>query len=104
MEIYELIKEAIEQKKQVYADYKGHRREMCPHILGTKNNIRQALFYQFGGSSKTGLKKNGRDWKCMKLDDLENVSVKEGEWHTGVVITDQRSTCVDDIHFEVERE
>lgn len=38
--------------------------------------------------------------KDMRL--CKNVSIKEGEWHTGQVKTAKRSTCVDKIHFEVE--
>ena len=44
-ETYELIKRAIQDKEQVVATYRGHRREMCPHILGVKGGRPQALFY-----------------------------------------------------------
>lgn len=102
MDVYDLIKEAIIHKKQVYAKYKNHNREMCPHILGTKNGVQQALFYQFGGSSSKGLKDDGSDWRCIKLNELENVSTREGKWYTGTVKTDQRSNCVDVVDIEVE--
>ena len=104
MDVYECIKQAIEQKKQVHANYKGYSREMCPHVLGTKHGVLQALFYQFGGSSSRGLKGDGSDWRCIKLQDLEKVSVKEGKWHTGKVKTDRRSSCVNAIHHEVARD
>ena len=38
MSTYELIKDAILNKRQVFAIYKGYRREMCPHTLGWKGN------------------------------------------------------------------
>ena len=102
MDTYNLIKEAIIHKKQVYADYKGYSREMCPHTLGTKNGVPQALFYQFGGSSSKGLKGDGSDWRCIRLSDLQNISIKEGEWHTGKVLTNKRSSCVDVDAIDVE--
>lgn len=54
MDTYALIREAIQRKQQVLATYDGHAREMCPHVLGTKDGRRQALFYQFGGTSSSG--------------------------------------------------
>ncbi len=45
---YALIQQAILNKDQVIATYQGHRREMCPHVIGTKHGRRQALFYQLG--------------------------------------------------------
>ena len=53
---YELIKQAIIEKKQVIATYRGLQREMSPHVLGHKGLRPQALFYQFGGESSSGLK------------------------------------------------
>ncbi len=101
MEVYELIKKAIIEKKQVHAKYKGRSREMCPHILGTKSGKPRVLFYQFGGDSKSELSDNG-GWRCIPLDGLEDVSLKEGEWHTVMGTTDQRSSCVDEIDVEVK--
>ena len=42
MNTYELIKDAILNKKQITAVYDGYYREMCPHALGTKNGKQQA--------------------------------------------------------------
>ena len=49
--IYDLVRQAVLNKDIVVATYQGHRREMCPHVLGTKDRRRQGLFYQFGGTS-----------------------------------------------------
>ena len=51
---YEIVKKAIIQKKQIVAEYHGHNREMCPHVIGKKYGENQALFYQFGGTSSSG--------------------------------------------------
>ena len=102
METYELIEKAILQKKQIFADYKGHSRKMCPHVLGTKKGVSQALFYQFGGSSSKGLKNDGNNWRCIKIDELTNVSIKDGEWHTGNVKTNKGNSCIDSVDVEVK--
>ena len=48
-DVYGLIRQATLARRQVVATYKGYRRELCPHVLGTKNGRRQALFFQFSG-------------------------------------------------------
>jgi hypothetical protein len=42
---YELIRAATLARRQVLATYKGYRRELCPHVLGTKEGRRQPLFF-----------------------------------------------------------
>ncbi len=99
--IYDLIRQAILNKEQVFVTYDGHRREMCPHVIGTKNGREQALFYQFGGSSRSGLSIDPRkNWRCIPINGLSAVSVQKGEWHTGPNHT-RPQTCVDAIDVEV---
>ena len=100
---YNLIREAIIHKHQVFATYKGHFREMCPHTLGLKNGREQALFVQFGGSSESR-GTIGRDnpiWVCARVDGLSNVGARMGDWHT-IDIHTQDQTCVDEIDVEAE--
>lgn len=100
--VYELVRNAILNKKQVLATYNGYHREMCPHVLGTKNGRQQALFYQFGGESSSGLSPAGskNNWRCVFLDQLQNVSVRDGEFHTAPNHS-RPQTCVDVIDVEV---
>ena len=95
MDIYELIRGAILGKKQVVATYREYERELCPHVLGRKNGRAQALFYQFAGGSSSGLPPEG-EWRCLPLEGLTNVSVREGEWHSGTSHT-RPQTCVGDV-------
>ena len=37
MDVYEILRSAIRNKQQVFCQYDGHQREMCPHAIGTKN-------------------------------------------------------------------
>jgi hypothetical protein len=97
---YSLIRQAIREKLQVWATYKGRHREMCPHTLGTKNGRRQALFFQFGGESERGLEPGG-DWRCLPVDGLSDVSLHEGPWHTDRRYGRTRQTCVEEIDTAV---
>ena len=103
--LYNLIATAIRDRKQVTAVYDGRYREMCPHQLGrSKNGREQCLFYQFGGES------NSRDiivgavdnWRCLPLDGLTDVALRDGEWHTASNY-EHPATCLDTIDVEVGR-
>jgi len=99
---YDLIKQAIQSRSQIHARYNGHSRELCPHVLGTKNSRQQCLFYQFGGSSSSGLAPagSGDNWRCIPLGGLTQVRLVEGKWHTAPNHS-RPQTCVDNIAVEV---
>ena len=99
---YNLIRNAILNKQQVVATYSGHTREMCPHVIGIKNDKEHALFYQFGGSSSSGLiVPNSKDnWRCISISGLTNVSVRSGQWHSAGNHS-REQTCVDEIDVEI---
>ena len=98
---YATIRTAILNKQQVVATYQGHVREMCPHVIGTKGGREQALFYQFGGTSSSGsiIPKSPKNWRCIPIDGLSNITVRSGTWHSGGNHS-QAQTCVDDIDVE----
>lgn len=101
--VLDLVVSAIQQKLIVTATYQGYVRVMCPHVVGYKSNKQgtesNALFFQFAGGSKSGLPAGGQ-WRCIHLDQLENVSIAPGEWHTGPDHS-RPQTCVDHIIAEV---
>lgn len=97
---YQIVRDAIQTKKQVIGTYDGYVREMCPHCVGIgKNGGEQALFFQFAGGSKSGLPSGGQ-WRCFELSKLENVSARDGQWFTGPVHT-RPQTCVKQVDIEV---
>lgn len=98
-DVYSIVRQAIIDKQQVVATYRGHRRKMCPHVIGTKGGKRQALFFQFAGSSSSGLPAGG-EWRCIPIDGLSGVSTRDGEWHTGPGDINEQS-CVDAADVEV---
>lgn len=102
MSNYELIRNAILGKQQVFAIYDSHPRELCPHAIGTKNGRQQALFYQFGGSGSKGPVVPGAlsNWRCIPVEGLSNITVRAGEWHTAQNHS-KAQTCIDNIDVEV---
>lgn len=102
MDVYALIRQAILDKDIVVATYNGHFREMCPHVLGTKNGRRQCLFYQFAGTSSSGLGPDGSpdNWRCIPIGALRDVSVRKGDWHTAPNHS-RPQTCVGQIDVQV---
>jgi hypothetical protein len=96
---YSLVRQAILDKDQITATYKGHLREMCPHAIGMKNGRPQALFFQFGGTSSSGLPPDG-EWRCIPIEGLDDIVIEAGEWHTAPNHS-QPQTCVDVIDVEV---
>lgn len=99
MAAYDIIADAIRTKKQITASYQGRYREMCPHVIGRKNGRPQALFFQFAGESKSGLPPGG-EWRCIPIEQLEQVQSREGPWHTGANHS-RPQTCVSEIDVEV---
>jgi hypothetical protein len=97
---YQVLRDAIVNKRQVTCTYRGLAREICPHVIGTgKDGHEMVLSYQFGGRSSSGLPSGG-EWRCMRVDEMSQVSSRAGPWHTG----DNHSrpqTCVKDIDVEV---
>lgn len=99
---FKLIEQAIREKKQVLATYDGKPRHLCPHVLGwNRDGFEQCLFYQFAGGSLTGLSSvRAYNWRCMKVEEMSNIRLVDGEWHTAGNHS-QEQTCVSDIHIEV---
>jgi hypothetical protein len=82
---YQLVRQAILQRKAIHAIYNGQHREMCPHVLGTKFGKPQALFYQFGGASNSRpIQPDGSpdNWRCIEIAKLSNVTIHDTVWHT----------------------
>jgi hypothetical protein len=97
------IERAIRNKQIVCATYQGHHREMCPHTLGwSKTGKEHALLYQFAGSSNSGLGPDGSyaNWRCVDLDELTQVTIKGGSWHTAGNHS-RKQTCVATVAIEV---
>jgi len=100
---FSLIEKAIRGRLQIVATYKGHQRQMCPHVLGWKDGRLQCLFYQFAGWSRTGLAGFGspENWRCIPVDDLQSATAVRGPWHTAANYSQMEQCCVDKVVVSV---
>ena len=77
---YALFRNAILGEQQVVCTYDGRHRELCPHIIGTDKDGKEAvLAWQFGGESSGKLPQ----WRCLKLVNVRDAHARDGRWHAG---------------------
>jgi hypothetical protein len=88
----------------VLADDHGHARVFCPHILGWCDGAPRCLAYQFRGTSKSGPIVPGSpdNWRCFRVDELENVRLQAGRWHGGPS-HERPQRCVDTVDVDLEK-
>ncbi len=84
-----LLRDAIENTKQVQAIARDLPRVFCPHILGTMNGHWCVVGWQFEGYSNTGDLPN---WRCFALGELDKIEVRDGPWHPGSLRRRRRRT------------
>lgn len=102
--LYNLLADAILNKKVITAIFDGHPRVLSPHTIGLNSQgEEQALFCQHGGSSKEDgiITPQHPYWRCMPIAKLENVQVINDRFHTIRVNGTNRSNCVPEVHIEV---
>lgn len=97
--IYSRLREAMIAGKPVSLTYRGHRREVCAHVIGTKKGLPQVLTFQFGGGSSSGLPPGG-EWRCMMVGNIQDVEIINGDWRTDSNHS-RAQTCVDQVDLEV---
>ena len=97
--VYTLFAQAMAGKKQILCDYNGFRRELCAVILGHSSGQEKALTFQFGGESKSGLPRGGK-WRCLSLDEVSDVRLRDGPWFTGSSHA-QPQGCVEEVDLDV---
>lgn len=95
MDAYTTLAEAITTKQQVVARYAGEARVFSPHALGTKRGVAHALVYQYAGGSRSGLPEGG-EWRCLNVDELSDIRLEPGAWHTAPNVFNPQS-CLDDV-------
>jgi hypothetical protein len=96
---YRLFRQAILEEKQVTCVYKGHRRELCPHIIGHTGGEEKVLAFQFAGETGTTLPRAG-EWRCLYLAEVRNARLRDGPWHAGSK-HGTRQRCVADIDLDI---
>jgi hypothetical protein len=96
---YKLFERAIRGRRQIVCMYGGHRRELCPVILGHSQDQEKALTFQFGGSSSSGLPRGG-EWRCLWLSKVSDVELRDGPWFAGASHS-QPQGCVEVVDLDV---
>jgi hypothetical protein len=96
--VYRLIRRAIVRRQQILAVYKGLPRSFCPHAIGHKQGRAHCLVYQFAGrsSSRAIVPGSSDNWRCMVVDELSEVRVREGAWYTAWNFL-RPSSCIDEV-------
>lgn len=96
---YELFRQAMAERRQVVCTYGGHRRQLCPIILGHSASEEKALTFQFAGESSSGLPPGG-EWRCLWLARVSDVQLRDGAWRAGSGHS-QPQGCVERVDFDV---
>lgn len=103
--IYELVWNAVANKRPIEATYQGRHRLFCPHRLGRNREGRlRPLCYQYGGDSSSGLGPGGSpaDWRCVALEKLSKVKLVEGAWRTAPNHSLRPASCVAEADIDAE--
>ncbi len=97
---YRLFEQAMRERKQIVCVYGGHRREICPVILGHKTSGEEvALTFQFAGESSSRLPRGG-EWRCLLLSRASDVRLRDGPWRADSSHR-QPQACVDIVDLDV---
>ena len=102
--IYQMVRRAVETRRPISAVYGGRPRLFCPHRLGrNKEGQLRVLCYQFGGTSRSGLRPPGspENWRCITLDNLTGVELMEGPWQTAPNHS-RPSSCIAEADVDAE--
>lgn len=95
-----IIRAAIVDRKHLSFVSAGKRRDMCPHVLGTRHGVWHIYGWQFAGETIQG---RLPDWRCIELLSItSDIEVRNGEWHRGWRAKNAMQTCVDVIFAEVD--
>lgn len=100
---YQLVRNAILNRQNISATYKGYHRITTPHTLGHKDGKEKCLLYQFGGDSSKGTvfpENSPNNWRDVFVEELTNVQIVGGAIHTCTKHT-QRQNSADQVDVEL---
>lgn len=101
MDTYNLIRQAILDKKSITCVYEGYIRHLTPHAIGTSKTRPFAMCYQYGGQSKTGLSSEpSKNWRCIEIDKISSLEINKDNPKTSSNHS-MRNRCLDVIDLEV---
>lgn len=95
---FELIKQGMEQKKQLSCQYHGYTRNFCPYVLGFDKNGKERVLALLVRNTPSGPIAGG--WECLRLESVWNVKFEEGAWVEAPA--GSRPDCVETVAREAE--
>jgi len=99
---WDLLEQALIQRRPVQARYHGRVRLLCPHALGWKNGRAKVLSYQADGTTSTGtLTPDPRQrWRSMFIDEIEDPVITNDSWRTADNYT-PNTNGIDRLHLDI---
>lgn len=82
--IYEIIRQAILDRRSLACVYDAHVRFFSPHILGKSPDGHMTVVgFQYAGGRPEGRLPLDGDWCCFRVDRLERLIPAPDKWTTG---------------------
>jgi predicted DNA-binding transcriptional regulator YafY len=73
---WEILEQALRQRRPVRLTYHGRRRTVCPHALGWKNGKALLLAYQSAGQAHGNLPAEPQQgWRNLFVDDISDATL-----------------------------
>lgn len=82
MDVFEILREAIEKRRCVTMVADGRRRDVAPLAIGFKGAQKKVLTFQFKGESNSGLAPGGA-WRCFSLANIDWAQLSDEPWQSG---------------------
>ncbi|HWE75019.1 MAG TPA: hypothetical protein VG328_17800 [Stellaceae bacterium] len=82
MDVFEILREAIEKHRCVTMMADGKRRDVAPLAIGVKGAQKKVLTFQFKGDSNSGLAAGGA-WRCFFIDHIDWAALSDEPWQSG---------------------
>ena len=80
---YQVIRQAIVDRRCVNALYEDYVRVFCPRTIGKdKAGTEIVVAFQYGGGCPGGLPLSGK-WCSFRVWDIDWISANDDEWRTG---------------------
>lgn len=80
---YQIIRQAIVDRRCASAFYKDYVRTFCPRAIGKDKSGREIVaVFQYGGGCAGGLPLDGK-WSCFRVSAIDVISVTRDAWQTG---------------------
>jgi hypothetical protein len=82
---WNVLHQALDQRRAVRAVYHDRLRVICPHALGWKNGRAKALVYQTAILGPHTHEPRG--WRSLFIDDIHDVALSDDPWNSAANYT-----------------